>query len=113
MAGEVVLMVVFSRVEGFEGDELGDNGVRPEVEGGEFSHHSLSGGLLLLGVVEDGGAVPAADIGALTVEGGGVMDGEVDVQQVGEVTDGTGAGTCEGDVVNGLGGPVGKHYKLE
>ena len=43
---------------------------------------------------EDGGAVLGADIVALAVEGGGIVDGEEDVQQVG-VRD---AGRVEGDL---------------
>ena len=53
---------------------------------------------------EDGGAVLGADIVALAVEGGGIVDGEEDVQQVG-VGD---AGRVKGDPHNlGMTGATG------
>jgi len=74
-------VVVFGGVEGFEGDDFGDDGVGPQVLGFQVLDSFFGDGFLLLGVVEDGGAVLGADVVALAVEGGGVVDGEEDVQE--------------------------------
>ena len=94
VGGEVVLMVVFGGVEGTEGLEFGDDGGGPELAGGNVGDDGLGLDLLVGGVVEDGRAVLRADIGALTIGGGGVVDGEEDFEQVG-VADG---GRIKGDL---------------
>lgn len=82
VGGEVVLMVVFGGVEGTEGQKFGDDGGGPDLPGVEVGDDGLRLDLLVGSVVEDGGTVLRADIGTLTVGGGGVVDGEEDVEQV-------------------------------
>ena len=100
-------MVVLAAVEGFEWDDLGDDAVLPGVGGVELRDVGFGDALLVVVGVEDGGAVGGADVRALAVEGGGVVDGEEDAEElaVGEargiVDDLDGLG-----VVGGLGGDV-------
>jgi len=103
----VVLVVVFGAVEAFERDDLGDDLVLPGVRGIELRDVSGGDALLVVVGVKDGGAVGGADVVALAIEGGGVVDGEEDAEElaVGEsrgiVDDLDGLG-----VVGGLGGDV-------
>ena len=109
----VVLVVVLGAVEAFEGDDLGDDGLRPGVRGVELRDVGGGDALLLGRGEEDGGAVGGADVIALAVERGGVVDGEEDAEKlaVGETRgivddlDGFGvAGGFGGDLVVGGGG---------
>src|SRR5439155_8576105 len=79
---EVFLVVVFGDVEGAGGDDVGDDGVIEELVPGQAGDHLLGRGLLLRRVVEDGRAVLCADIVALTVQGGRIVDGEEDFEDV-------------------------------
>ena len=103
----VVLVVVFAGVEGFEGGDLGDDGVRKDFFGGELGDVGVGYALLVGGAEEDGGAVGGALVGALAVEGGGVVDGEEDAEELavgdarGVVDDFDGLG-----VVSGFGGDL-------
>ena len=78
----VVLVVGLGVVEAFEGGELGDDGLGEGV--GDFELGDVGGAdlSLLVGGVEDGGAVGGADIVALAIELGGVVDdGEEDLEE--------------------------------
>ena len=75
-------MVVFAGVEGFEGRDFGDDGVGEGVGGGELRDVGFGDSLLIGGAEEDGGAVGGAGVGALAVEGGGVVDGEEDAEEL-------------------------------
>ena len=114
----VVLVVVLGAVEGFEGNDLGDDAVLPGVGGVELCDVGFGDALLVVVGVEDGGAVGGAGVGALAVEGGGVVDGEEDAEElaVGEargiVDDFDGFGVVGGlgadvVVVGGVGGAAG------
>ena len=114
----VVLVVVLGAVEGFERDDLGDDFVLPGVGGIELRDVGFGDALLIVVGVEDGGAVGGADVGALAVERGGVVDGEEDAEElaVGEargiVDDFDGLGVVGGFgadvvVVGGAGGAAG------
>ena len=81
IAGVVVLMVILGGVEGLERQYLGDDGIIPEVLRLEVTDDFQRGGLLPGQCGEDGGAVLGANVTALAVEGGGVVDGEEDVQE--------------------------------
>lgn len=83
VVGEVVLVVVFGGEELGGGGEFGDNGVGEDLGGGQLVNGGLGGGALVFGVVEDGGAVLGAVVGTLAVEGGGIVDGEEDVEELG------------------------------
>jgi|GEM_PF-1375153 len=109
VGGEVVLMVIFGGVEGAEGLEFGDDGGGPELAGGEVGNDGLCLDLLVGSVVKDGGAVLRADIGALTIGGGGVVDGEEDVKQVGVADDGRIKGDLDG---LGVAGEPGAHLLI-
>ncbi len=103
----VVLVVVFAGVEGFERGALGDDGAGEDFGGGELRDVGFGDALLVGGVEEDGGAVGGAFVGALAVEGGGVVDGEEDAEKL-AVGD---AGGVEDDfyglgVVGGFGGDL-------
>lgn len=81
MVGEVVLVVGLGRPEGGRLGDLGDDGIG--VGTGQFGDHGLGRRLLLHRMPKDGGSVLRADIVALAVEGGRVVDGEEDGEQVG------------------------------
>ena len=87
IAREVLLVVIFSRIEGLERRKLCDDGVEEELFGGKLRDNFFRLSLLLGGGVEDCRAVLSAHIRALTVEGGRVVDGEEDVQDVAEGDD--------------------------
>jgi hypothetical protein len=103
----VILVVVFAGVEGLQGRDLGDDGVGEGVVGGELRDVGFGDALLVGGVEEDGGTVGGSFVGALAVEGGGVVDGEEDAEEL-AVGD---AGGVEDDfdgfgVVGGFGGDL-------
>lgn len=114
VVGEVVLVVVFGFVKGACFFELGDDGVAENVVLGELVHEGPGGLFFFFVVVEDDGAVLGAHVRALSVEGGGVVDGEKDLQEilvadevgiVGDLNDFGVAGTSAGHfAVGGVGG---------
>lgn len=77
-----MLVIFLGGVENVEGKQLGDDGTGPEMRLAHFAEDSFGLGLLGSVGVKNGGTVLTADIRALTVEGGGVVYGEKDVQQV-------------------------------
>lgn len=78
--GEVVLVILFGGVEVFEGLDPGDDlSLQPFLH---LGGHFLGDLSLFFVLVEDGGTVLTAEIGSLAVEGGGVVDGVEDLQQV-------------------------------
>ena len=78
----VVLVVFFSAVEGYERDDLRDDGLVEDVGGVELVDVVLGDVALLVVGVEDGRAVAGADVCALAVELRGVVDdGEEDAQE--------------------------------
>lgn len=83
IAREVLLVVILGGVEGLEREDLRHHRVRPELLGFELTDDFQRCRLLFGQGGEDGGAVLRADIIALAVEGGGVVNGEEDVQKVG------------------------------
>ncbi len=83
VAREVLLVVILGGEEGLEGQHLGDDRVRPEAFIRKFVDDGIGGGGLFGQGGEDGGAVLRAHVAALAVEGGGVVDGEEDVQDIG------------------------------
>lgn len=85
---EVLLMIIFSREEGVEGCEFGDDGGGEEFLGGELFDDFFGFGFLLINCVENGRPVLCTDIRALAVEGGRVVNGKEDVQKVSEGDDG-------------------------
>ncbi len=87
IAREVLLMIIFSRIEGLERRKLGDDGVGKKLFGGKLRDNFFRLSLLLGGGVEDCRAVLGAHIRALAVERGRVVDGEEDVQDVAEGDD--------------------------
>jgi hypothetical protein len=77
----IILLFGFGFVEMLKRDELGDNGIGPEF--GDLGHGAF-GDLLLLGAgIKDDRAVVGANVIALAVEGGGVVDGPKNVEDVG------------------------------
>src|SRR3954463_15212237 len=70
---EVLLVVVLGGVELGGGDDLGDDGPPETVAAFEPRLGVERSGLLLGGEVEDGRPVLGANVGALAVEGGGVV----------------------------------------
>lgn len=68
----VVLVVDGARVEGGGGGDFGDDGFGEQGGGGFFG--GFGDGFLFGGVVEDGGAVLGADVIALAIEGGGIVE---------------------------------------
>ena len=87
IAREVLLMIIFSRIEGLKRHNLGDDGVGKKQPGGKLRNDIFSLSLLLSGRIEDSRAVLGAHICALAVECGRVVDGEEDVQDVAEGDD--------------------------
>jgi len=81
---EIVAVVVLSRVERGERRDLRDNRSVPHAGRGQVADDLLGDGLLLLAVVEDGGAVLRADVRALAIQRRRVVHAEKDVQQVAE-----------------------------
>src|SRR5262245_13258293 len=79
---EVALMVLLRLVETLERHHLRDDWPWPEARGAQFGDDGLGGRLLLRRVVEDGRSVLRADVGALAVERGRVVDGEEDLQEL-------------------------------
>src|SRR5689334_19376174 len=78
---EVVLMIVLGAVEGFERDDLGDDGVGEGLGCGELVHVSLGDALLVGSFKEDRRAILGADVRPLAVELSGIVgDGEEDFQ---------------------------------
>src|SRR5581483_1595468 len=79
---EVLLVIALGQVELRRRRDLGHDRRRKRLVGGEFADELL--GLLLLrpGVVEDRGAVLRADVVALAVGRGGIVDGEKYLQQL-------------------------------
>ena len=84
---EIILMVILGAVEDIQRGDFGDDGVGPQVGGVEFGADGLRRFLLRLIVIEDGRAVLRADVVALAVGGGGVVDGEEDFQYLAEGDD--------------------------
>ncbi len=91
---EVLLVVLLRRVEGGQRGDLGDDGVLPQPLLGQGGDGLARDTLLLGRVEEDGGAVLGADVGALAVEGGGIVDREEDLKDVFEGD----AGGIEGEL---------------
>lgn len=83
IAGKIFLVIFLGGVEDFKRHELGDNGVEVQLFISQLSHDFLSLRFLLIVGVEDGGAILGADIRALAVKRGRVVDSEKDVQKVG------------------------------
>ena len=82
IAHEVFLMIVFSDVEIFHRLYLRNNGAVPDTLGIQLADEIL-GNLFLLGcVIVDAGTVLRANVRALAVESGGVMNREEDIQNV-------------------------------
>ena len=107
IAREVLLMIIFSRIEGLERRKLCDDGVEEELFGGKLRDNFFRLSLLLSGGVENSRAVLGAHICALAVERGRVVDGEEDVQNISK-RDG---GGVEGDSDH-LGMPCGAAANL-
>ena len=82
VVSKVFLMVVFSDIELIELGNCGDDWFVPYSGFGDLLDGFFYNPLLFFGVVVNSGAVLGADIPALTVEGGGVVDGEEDVEDV-------------------------------
>ncbi len=83
VARKVLLVVILGGEEGLEGQHLGDDRVRPEAFICKFVDDGIGSSGLFGQGGEDGGAVLRAHVVALAVEGGGVVDGEEDVQDIG------------------------------
>lgn len=71
--GVVLLVVVLGGVEGAGGDDLGDEGADVLAGGVAAGFFGAGEAGLLVVMVEDGAAVVGANVGALAVEGGGVV----------------------------------------
>ena len=98
---EIVLVVILGGIKRGRGDDLGDHVV---AVGTQEDDELVYDGLLFGGLIEDGGAVLRAEIGALTVESGGVVNLE---EEPGERLIG-GAGGVEDDANRfGMAGEVG------
>ena len=78
----IVLVVGLGVVEAFEGSDLGDDGLVEDVGGIELGDVGGADFALLVVDVEDRGTVGGADVGALAVESGGVMNGEEDLEEL-------------------------------
>lgn len=85
---KVLLMIIFRREEGVERREFGDDGGGEEIFGGELFNDFFGFDFLLITCVKNGRPVLGTDICTLAVEGCRVVNGEEDVQQVGERDDG-------------------------
>ena len=115
----VVLVVVLGAVEVFEGDDLRNDRLGPGVRGVELRDVGFGDAFLFVVGVEIGGAVGGCRcVGTLAVEGGGVVDGEEDAEELavgearGVVDDFDGFGVVGGlgadvVVVGGVGGATG------
>src|SRR6266545_836998 len=75
-------MIILSHVELIEFCHFGDNGSIPNFLSVQILDQFLGNLLLFLVMVEDGGAILCPSVRALTVQRGGVMDGEEHVQQI-------------------------------
>src|SRR5215210_557920 len=82
VVAKVILVVVLCDVELVEGGDLGHYRVVPNPLGSQIGDHLFGGALLVFVLVEDHGPVLRPHVGALTVEGRRVVDGEVDLQDV-------------------------------
>lgn len=82
MGGEVVGMVSLGRPELYGGGDLGDDGVIEDPAGRQFGEEGAGLGFLFRRVIEDGRPVLRAGVVALPVEGGGVVYGEEDLEDI-------------------------------
>ena len=80
-------MVLLGGIERRERLELRHDRLIPQLLRLKLGDHALCRGLLLGTVIEDRRAILRADVGALAVEGGRVVDREEDVEQVFERDD--------------------------
>src|SRR5690606_32548854 len=78
----VLAVVLLGGVERVQRRDLGHDRRVPDLLGLQLRDHFLRDPLLLLGMIEDRGAVLRADVGALAVQRRGVVDREEDAQQV-------------------------------
>src|SRR5829696_345596 len=83
----VLLVVVLGHVVGVERRHLGDDGVVPDALRLEIRDHLFGDAPLVLVVVEDRRPVLRPDVRALPVQRRGVVDGEVDLQDLPERDD--------------------------
>ena len=82
IVGKVFLVVFLRHVELVQLFHLSDDGMVPDLLGVQIFDELLGSLLLLIVMVEDGGAVLGAHIRALAIERGGIMNGEENVQQI-------------------------------
>src|SRR4051794_28452838 len=73
---EILLMVVLGTIEGARRRYLRNDRVVPDTRLLQFGDHLLGDALLLRRVVEDHRAVLRSYVRALTVQSGGIVDGE-------------------------------------
>ena len=79
---QVVLMIVFGRVESFGRNDFGNDWCRKFSGTVEFQYFG-NGGLFLSGIkVKYGGSVLMSDVGTLTVPSGRIVDAEKNVEQL-------------------------------
>lgn len=75
-------MMFLGLVEFRGGDEPGYDGLVEPAGFAEFFHRGLGESLLPGAVIKNGGAILCADVGALAIEGGRVVDFPEDFEQV-------------------------------
>ena len=113
-----VLVIGLGEVEALEGFDGGDDGAGEGLGVVELLDVGLGDAFLVVVFVEDGAAVLGAAVGALAVEGGGVVAGEEDAEELavgdfrGVVGDAdgfgvTGVAVADALVVGGVGGAAG------
>ena len=88
VAGEVLLVIILSRVERRRGRDLGHQRAIPYPGRVELTDDLLRDRLLLRAVIEDHRTVLRADIVALAVERSWVVDREEDLQNLTQTDDG-------------------------
>ena len=76
VACEVVLVVILGSIEYVKGRNLCHNRILPDSGGFDFADHLFSHLLLLRRMIEDDRPILSADIGALTVERGRIVNRE-------------------------------------
>ena len=81
---EIFLVIIFGDVELVNGGYFCNDGTAPDLLGIQIADEILGNFLLLRRVIKNGRAVLRANIPALTVQRGGVMDGEEDIQNITE-----------------------------
>ena len=82
VVGEVFLVIIFGHVEFVELGHFGHDGLVPDVLVVQLLDGFLGNLLLFIVVIEDRGTILRADIIALAIHRGRIVDGKEDIQNI-------------------------------